>query len=158
MLVVGVAEMVISNDVTSDLITYSLGSCLGIAIYDPVRKVGGLLHAMLPHSKIDPGKATTSPFMFVDTGVPMLFQAVYNLGGERCRLILTVAGGAEFLDPNGVFNIGERNCKALDELLTRNGWAPQTQDVGGTCSRTMRLELSTGRVSIKSPGIEPYFL
>jgi chemotaxis protein CheD len=155
-LVVGVAEMVASNDPGAELLTYSLGSCLGIAVYDPVKKVGGLLHIMLPDSSIDPAKAASLPFMFVDTGVPRLFQAVYNLGGDRRTLVVKVAGGAQFLDPKGVFNIGERNFTALTNLLARHGLSPHAQDVGGVRSRTLRMELGSGNITIKSPGIDSY--
>jgi chemotaxis protein CheD len=155
-LVVGVADMVASNDPSAELVTYSLGSCLGITVHDPVKKVGGLLHLMLPDSTIDANKAVNAPLMFVDTGVPRLFQAVYNLGGERRRLIVKAAGGAQFLDAQGVFNIGERNLASLLRLLGRNGWVLSAQDCGGVSSRTLRLEMSTGKVTIKSPGAEVY--
>jgi chemotaxis protein CheD len=157
-LVVGVADMVVSNDPSAELVTYSLGSCLGITVYDPIKKVGGLLHIMLPDSKIDPVKATSAPFMFVDTGVPRLFQSVYNLGAERSRLTVKVAGGTQSLDEKGVFNIGERNHLALTELLTRNGYTIHGQDVGGFSSRTLRMNLSTGKVTIRTPGANIYFL
>ena len=157
-LVVGVADMVASNDAGANLITYSLGSCLGIAIYDPIRKAGGLLHIMLPDSTIDAQKAASQPYMFVDTGVPRLFHAVYNLAGERHRLVLKVAGGAQLLDPGRIFNIGTRNFQALTEILSRNGIAIQAKDVGGASSRTMNMDLGTGQVTIKSPGTETYIL
>ena len=154
-LVVGVAEMVVSNDVAAELVTYSLGSCLGLAIYDPVNRVGGLLHMMLPDSAIDPGKARTCPCMFVNTGVPRLFHAVYELGGQKARLVVKVAGGAQFLDDHHIFNIGERNLQALTLLVGRNGSSIHASAVGGRISRTLRLNLETGRVSIHSPGFQP---
>src|SRR5437868_7492946 len=86
-LVVGVADMAVSNDPSAELITYSLGSCLGISVYDPVKKIGGLLHIMLPDSTIDALKAESQPFMFVDTGVPKLFQSLFSLGAERSRIV-----------------------------------------------------------------------
>lgn len=157
-LVVGVADMVASNDTNGELVTYSLGSCLGISIYDPVKKIGGLLHIMLPDSTIDAAKAAASPYMFVDTGVPRLFQAVCNLGAERRRLVIRVAGGAQFLDPGGVFNIGERNQIAFNRLLAQNGYTIHAKDVGGVSSRTVRLELATGKFTVRCPGVEPYCL
>ena len=157
-LVVGVADMVASNDSSAELVTYSLGSCLGATVYDPVKKVGGLLHVMLPDSSIDANKAASAPYMFVDTGLPRLFHAVYNLGGDRSRVIVKVAGGAQFLDQERVFNIGERNYQMLCTLLARNGYNNYSRDVGGVSSRTMRFDLSTGNVSIHSPGINPYRL
>lgn len=157
-LVVGVADMVASNDPGAEIVTYSLGSCLGITLYDPVRKVGGLLHIMLPDSSIDPAKAVSAPHMFVDTGVPRLFQAVTGLGGDRSRAIIRVAGGSQFLDQNRVFNIGQRNCDTFFALLARNGYTVHARDVGGVRCRTMRFDLSTGDVSIHSPGVTPYRL
>ena len=157
-LVVGVADMVVSNDGSAEIVTYSLGSCLGISVYDPVKKIGGLLHIMLPDSKIDPVKANTAPFMFVDTGVPRLFHAAYNLGAERSRLLIKVAGGAQLLDQQGVFNIGARNYDALIKLLGQNGLKPHAVDVGGLSSRTVRLDLTNGNVSVKTPGENVYLL
>lgn len=157
-LVVGVADMVVSNDAGSEIVTYSLGSCLGITVYDPAKKVGGLLHLMLPDSGIDAEKAVKLPAMFVDTGVPWLFQSVYNLGGERSRVVIKVAGGAQFLDQQRAFNIGERNIQAFTDIIARHGHKIQAHDVGGFCSRTLRMDMSNGNVSIHSPGITPYFL
>jgi len=154
--VVGVADMVASNDANADIITYSLGSCLGIAIYDPVKKVGGLLHIMLPDSKIDSVKAVSAPFMFVDTGVPRLFHSAYDLGADRNRLIVKVAGGSQLLDEKGVFNIGERNFIALNALFAEKGITIHAKEVGGGSSRTMRLDLSNGNVTIKPPGVAAY--
>jgi chemotaxis protein CheD len=81
--VVGVAELVVSNQLDDVLITYALGSCLGISIYDPVAKVAGLLHVMLPLSSVSPEKAREKPAMFVDTGVPLLFKESYRLGAKK---------------------------------------------------------------------------
>ncbi|HUC86692.1 MAG TPA: chemotaxis protein CheD [Candidatus Acidoferrales bacterium] len=155
--VVGVADMVVSNDSSAEIVTYSLGSCLGITIYDAVKKIGGLLHLMLPDSRIDAAKAMNAPFMFVDTGVPRLFHAAYHLGAERSRLTVKVAGGAQLLDQEGIFNIGARNFDALQKLLAQNGIKTQATDTGGLSSRTLRLDLTNGNVSVKTPG-EPLYL
>jgi chemotaxis protein CheD len=155
-LVVGVADMVVSNDSSAEIVTYSLGSCLGVTIYDPVKKIGGLLHLMLPDSTIDAAKAVSSPFMFVDTGLPRLFHAAYNLGADRGRLTVKVAGGAQLLDQQGIFNIGSRNFDALQRLLAQNGLKAHSIDVGGLSSRTVRMDLTTGNVTVKTPGANPY--
>ena len=154
--VVGVADKVVSNDSSAEIVTYSLGSCLGLTIYDPVKKIGGLLHLMLPDSKIDAAKAVSAPYMFVDTGVPRLFHAAYNLGADRSRLVVKVAGGAQLLDQQGIFNIGFRNAEALEKLLAQNGLKAHASEVGGLSSRTVRLDLTTGLVTIKTPGAPPY--
>ena len=155
-LVVGVADMVVSNDPGAELVTYSLGSCLGITIYDPAKRIGGLFHVMLPESKIDASKAANSPFMFMDTGLPRLFHAAYNLGADRSRLVVKVAGGAQLLDDRNVFNIGGRNFQALSDLIARNGLVIHARDVGGMTSRTLRFDLANDTVTIKSPGADAY--
>ena len=134
------------------LITYALGSCLALMIYDPVEKVGGLLHAMLPHSKINPVKAQTNPYIFVDTGVPLLFREVYALGGKKKRMIVKAAGCATPLDNVEMFKIGERNFILLNKLLLKNNVSLNSMDVGGSISRTVYFDLATGQVVIGSKG------
>lgn len=147
--IVGIAEMAVSNNQNVTLTTYSLGSCLGIAIYDPVVKAGGLLHIMLPDSTIDPVKAARQPSMFVDTGVPALFRAAYQLRAEKHRMIICVAGGAQIMDSGGLFNIGPRNYDALSKLFAEHGLRIQAEQVGGTANRVMHLNLATGEVRLK---------
>ena len=99
-----------------EIVTHALGSCLGLMVYDPVAHVGGLLHAMLPLSKINPQKAEANPYMFVDKGVPCLFKEVYGLGGEKERLIVKAAGCGSPIGKNEMFKIGERNYTVLKKL------------------------------------------
>lgn len=157
-LIVGVADMKVSDDPGAEIVTYSLGSCLGVAIYDPLKKVGGILHLMLPDSAINVSRASKQPDMFVDTGVPRLFHAAYALGAEKRRLVVKVAGGAQFLDDQRIFNIGQRNIEALQKILSANGVNVAAHDVAGIASRTVRMELATGRVTIQSPSKAPYTL
>lgn len=156
--VVGVGDMIASNDPAAEIVTHSLGSCLGVMLYDPVNKVGGLLHFMLPDSTIDALKAVKCPFMFADTGLPRLFRAVYGLGGEKNRLQVKVAGGARFLDDQHLFNIGQRNAVALQEILARNRVPTTAMDIGGQMSRTVRLDLANGQVFVRSPGQATYLM
>ncbi len=151
--IIGVADMKVSKTPGDLLITYALGSCLGIAIYDPVACVGGLLHVMLPVSTIDPAKAAENPYMFVDTGVPKLFVECYKAGAHKPRLIVKVAGGASLnRTEEDQFQIGKRNLVMLRKLLWKNGVLLQAHDVGGTHSRTMALEIGSGKVTIKANG------
>lgn len=153
-LIIGMADMLSSNDASAQLVTYSLGSCVGVTVYDPERKVGGMLHAMLPDSNLNIARAKDRPYMFVDTGLPALFHAVMGLGGTRSRLIVKLAGGAQFLDEKKVFNIGERNVQATLAMLARNGMPLTGRDTGGHSSRTLRLDLATGNVTVDVPGEE----
>ena len=154
--VVGVADMVVSRGKEDLIITHALGSCLGITIHDPVANVGGLLHVMLPDSRIDSNRATETPHMFVDTGVPRLFRECYALGAVKERLEVKVAGGACVSGDadNDFFQIGKRNFLTLRKLLWKNGVLLKAHDVGGSVSRTMSIEISTGAVAVKSEGKE----
>jgi chemotaxis protein CheD len=134
------------------LVTHALGSCLGLMVFDPVAKVGGLLHAMLPLSSINPEKAKANPAMFVDTGVPMLFKAVYEMGGSKERLIVKAAGCGNPMGKNEIFKIGERNYTVLKKLLWKNNILLKAENVGGTASRTIHFEVVSGVVMLSCNG------
>lgn len=153
-LVVDIADYKVSNDPSVDLVTYSLGSCVGVVIWDPEAKVGGLIHYMLPDSTISPDKAKTAPAMFADTGVPLLFRSVYELGGVKKRLVVKVAGGSSLLDDNGTFNIGKRNYVTLRKIFWKNGILIDAEHVGGALSRTIRMNIGTGRTTVRIRGKE----
>lgn len=152
--VVDIADMAVANDPTATLITYSLGSCIGLMIYDPVARVGGMLHYMLPEAAVSPQKAEANPAMFCDTGVPRLFRAAYELGATKQRMVVKVAGGSQLLDEKGTFNIGKRNYVALRKIFWKNGVLIAAEDVGGAISRTVRLNIATGEVVLKTRGGE----
>lgn len=151
MITVGVADMKLSADPDDILVTHALGSCLGVAIYDPVARVGGLLHVMLPLSTIDPEKAKKNPFLFVDTGVPRLFLESYKLGAKKERIVLGVAGGsAPTARGNDLFEIGKRNIVMLRKLLWKNSVLMKFSDLAGVESRTMYLHMDTGRLMVRN--------
>jgi len=152
---VPIAEWRVSADPAEELITYALGSCLGIAVHDPVACVGGLLHVMLPTSSVNPEKAAARPGMFVDTGVPLLFKDCYAMGAVKARMIATVAGGASQAGVDADhFQIGRRNMLMLRKLLWKNGVLLQAEDVEGSDSRTMSLDVGTGAVRLRINGQE----
>lgn len=153
--VVGVSDWRVSADEHETIITYALGSCLGIAVYDPVVKVGGLVHVMLPLSKADPAKARMKPAMYVDTGLSHLLKHLYDLGARKNNLIISVAGGASMRQnvEDDYFKIGKRNFTTLRKLLWKNGFMITSQDVGGTKSRTMTLRIADGLVTINKQPI-----
>ncbi|MBW2100632.1 MAG: chemotaxis protein CheD [Deltaproteobacteria bacterium] len=151
--VVVVADMKVGKN-GDMLVTHALGSCLGLMVYDPEAQVGGLLHAMLPLSRINPEKAAANPFMFVDTGVPELFKKVYDLGGQKKRMIAKAAGCGRPLGNDELFKIGERNYTVLKKLLWKNNILLDAEDVGGTASRTVHFDLSTGQIIISSNGVK----
>ena len=155
---VGIADMAASSNPNTEIVSYSLGSCLGITMYDPVARAGGLLHVLLPSSTIHPAKAALHPFMFLDTGLPRLLKAVLALGATSPRLQIKAAGGAQFLRDEALFNIGHRNISALTEWIAASGLRVLRQDVGGHSSRTVRLDLSSGDLWIHKPGSDPYVI
>lgn len=151
-LIVGVGDCRVSKDPQSVLVTYALGSCIAVTIHDPVALVGGLLHFMLPESGADRTKAQQNPFMYADTGIPLLFHHAYELGAEKRRLVVTAAGGAQMMDQQGVFNIGKRNYLSMRKIFWKAGVLVHAEDVGGMASRTVRLEVASGRVLLRGAG------
>jgi chemotaxis protein CheD len=152
---IGVAEMHVSNSAEDLLITHSLGSCLGIVLFDAVAGVGGMLHAMLPTSQINPEKARENPCMFIDSGVPHLFRQCYELGATKRNLTIKVAGGAVTAagqQREDMFSIGSRNMTILRKLLWKNGVMLKAADVGGSSPRTLSLDMSNGEVLVRING------
>jgi chemotaxis protein CheD len=151
-LVVGVADCRVSNDPESVLVTYALGSCIAVMIHDPAARVGGLLHFMLPESGLDRAKAKENPYMFADSGIPLLFHSAYQLGAEKRRIVVTAAGGAQMMDQQGVFNIGKRNYLSMRKILWKAGVLIHAEDIGGLVSRTVRLDVASGQVLMRGAG------
>ncbi len=151
-IIVGISDMRIGTKPDDVLITYSLGSCIGVALWDPQAKVGGLLHYMLPDSGIDKEKAAAKPYMFADTGVPRLFKEMYAHGAEKSRLKVYVVGGSQVMDESGMFNIGKRNHLIIRKMFWKNKVTVTKEDVGGSVNRTISLNVGTGEVILKVSG------
>jgi chemotaxis protein CheD len=149
---VGVGDCRVSSDPGVSLVTHALGSCIAVAIHDPVAGVGGLLHFLLPECGLNFERARVQPFMFADTGIPQLFHQVYALGGDRSRLSVRLIGGAKVLDPDGFFHIGRKNYAACRRILGAAGFAIQGEAVGGAISRTVRLDVGSGELWWSSGG------
>lgn len=134
------------------LVTYSLGSCLGLAAWDPENRIGGLIHCLLPTSRTDALRAQQNPFMYVNIGVPAMIRKLLTLNVDRNRLILKAAGCARMLNVQNKFDTGLKNFAALEDILAKNNAKLTAHDVGGTIPRTMYLHLDTGKVFISSCG------
>jgi chemotaxis protein CheD len=147
--VIGVGDCVVTNNPEATLVTYALGSCIAVLIYDPIVKVGGLLHYMLPDSNLDKDKAQLRPFMFADTGIPLLFHQAYALGAVKVRLDVAVFGGAQVIAANETFNIGKRNHLTLRKIFWQAGILTRREDVGGVLARTVRLEMGDGQMIVR---------
>ena len=150
--VIGIADCAVSNDPETVLVTYALGSCIAVTVHDHVSRVGGLLHLMLPESNLDTAKAQSNPYMFANTGIPLLFNRAFQQGAEKRRMIVRLVGGAQVLDDGGVFNIGKRNQLSARKILWKAGILIHGEEMGGTVSRTIKLEVGTGKLWVREDG------
>jgi chemotaxis protein CheD len=149
LVIAGVGDWVVSDDPQATLATYALGSCIGVVAHDPQARVGGLLHFMLPDSSLNPYKAQVLPATFCDTGVARLLKDLEALGASRRRLRLYLAGAAKVLSTGDFFDIGRRNQLAAKRKLWELGLLIEDEDTGGEMSRTLKLHLSDGRVTVR---------
>jgi chemotaxis protein CheD len=149
-LVVNVSDAKTSASAADVLVTYSLGSCIGVALYDRAAKVAGMLHYQLPTSTLDPDRARQNPLMFADTGMEWLLREMESRGAQRKRMSVKLAGAAQMLNDASLFNIGKRNHAAIRKLLWQQGMFIDAEDVGGATPRTMYLSAADGTVTIKS--------
>ena len=153
-IIVDIAGAAVADSPEEVLVTYSLGSCIGVAFYDPVLRIGGMAHCMLPLSQVDPHKAEAKPFMFVDTGMMTLLDMMFKRGCRKKDLLVRVAGAARIMDNNNLFRIGERNYAVFRKVMWKNGLLIKREDIGGATSRTLRLFIATGQLTIRSGGTE----
>jgi chemotaxis protein CheD len=151
-IVIGIGELRVANTPGSVLRTFALGSCIGIALVAPRLKAAGLLHIALPDSNINLKLALERPGYFADTGIPILIKKMFDYGCQYTDLIVKIAGGANIMDPQETFRIGNRNTLAVKKHLWRYKLGPVAEDVGDSISRTMTVAVDTGRVTITSPG------
>jgi chemotaxis protein CheD len=146
---VGLGELAISDQPNDVLVAFGLGSCVGVAAYDPVRKICALLHAMLPtHRNGDPNRCK-----FVDSGVQQMLAELVSVGAKKDRLIWRYAGGAQMLTAPGLsdrFNIGAQNVAMTDEMTKKLGLRVLAQDTGGYQGRTVRVFVATGITTVRS--------
>ena len=151
---VDIGDMKLSKSRDDILVTSSLGSCLGVTLFDPVAGVGGMMHCLLPLSKTDPETAKLKPYMFVDTGVTKLLTKLFQMGAQRQNLVAKVAGAGSPLGKEETFRIGQRNYTITRKLLWKNNILIESEDIGGSKARTMYLYMSDGLVTVKSEGKE----
>ena len=153
MTAVNFSEMKISRNPAETLVAFSIGSGMGVAVFDPGCGVGGILNFMLPDSTlaagVDPAKV---PLMFADTGLPFFVQALIEQGIRPDRVKLVAAGGAHIMDQTGMFNIGQKNYAAMKNSLAYFDLNIHHEDIGGTSSRTLSLDIGTGSSCIKTFG------
>ncbi len=151
---VSIGEIVVSDVPEDVLIAYGLGSCVAVCLYDPVARVGGMLHALLPSTSAA-NRVDGTPAKYVDQGVPLLVDSVLQRGGLLSRLAVWLAGGGQVLSIPGfdqALNIGERNVLAAEAALRALGLRIQARATGGQVGRTVKLYVANGRVTVKTLG------
>ena len=142
---VNYSEMKTSSNPAETLVAFSIGSGIGITIFDPVAVLGGILNLILPNSsRIKSVNSEKYQYMFADTGIPAFIETLSDLGAKPQNMKVVIAGGAQILDQTGVFNIGQRNYKATKSTLSAYNLAIQYEAIGGIHSRTLRLDIGSG--------------
>lgn len=145
-IIVDLGDIKIVQEGRGRMSTETLGACVAVSIYDPEAAVGGMVRFLLPESGLDEARALNNPYLFADTGIPMLFRRAYKLGAVKNRIQCHVAGGADVIDPREVLSIGRRNFEKALEVLGANGVEVRGKHVGGTDGMRMSLNLATGKV------------
>lgn len=154
-IIIGMGELAVSNQPSAVLTCLGVGSCVALCAFDPVTKIGGVAHIVLPHGDNANGN---SPSKYANFAVPALLKEISRHGGEKSRLVIKVVGGAQMSTAfgfDGTFKIGERNVQEILSSLEREGISVFAMDTGGTKGRTVRMYLDTGKVVVQSVGISP---
>ncbi len=153
-IVIGIGEFAVAADPGDLIVTHALGSCVAVCLFDPVARVGGMIHVLLPDSKINSERAAAQPAAFADTGIPLLFHAAYELGAKKVRCKVQLVGGASIAaaanGPTALPSVGKRNVLAARQILWRNGVLVEKEEVGGTMARNVSLDVGDGTVQFSN--------
>ncbi|MCH5259040.1 MAG: chemotaxis protein CheD [Lachnospiraceae bacterium] len=158
MIKVGMADLNVCVSPDS-ITTLGLGSCVGIAVRDPVTKIGGLAHIMLPDSSAI--RNNTNIPKFADTGIEELIKQVVAKGASRSRLVAKIAGGAQmfaFQNKNDMVRVGERNVEATKKKLAQLKIPILAEDTGKSYGRTVIFYPETGDFVIRAVGKPEYVI
>ena len=152
---VGLGEQAISRSPDDILVAYGLGSCVGVVMIDPLSRVSGLLHAVLPRLTDGMERADTNPSKYVEGGIENLIAAMVQQGANKNRLIVRLIGGANMLISSGLirsFDIGTRNIEVARTTLNRLKMPIAVEEVGGHTGRTVRVYVADSRVTVRVIG------
>ena len=150
-IMIGMGQIAVSKDPGHVLTALGLGSCIAVCAYDPVARAGGMIHVVLPSSAI--GRPDGGPAKFADQGVPRLIGEMEQQGSPRSRLRFAILGGANVLtctNHAAALDVGRRNADAVVAALQQHGFAIIADHVGGKVSRTVRLRVASGEVTVKT--------
>ena len=150
-LTVGIADMKMLQG-EGILVTYALGSCIGLCFHDQRLRLGALLHIMLPLN-MEAGR--THPLKYADTGIKETLKQLEAKGASRSRLTVKIAGGAKMFEitgGSGLGNIGQRNIDSVHTILKRDNLRLIGEHTGGTVARTLLFDVGSGQGCIRSYG------
>lgn len=149
-LTIGIADMKMAQG-TGMLVTYALGSCIGICLYDSVIKLGALIHIMLPLN-METGRKNV--MKYADTGIRETLKQMETKGAKRARITAKIVGGAKMFEDNGgsLGNIGQRNIESVRLNLKKEGIRILKEDVGGSVARTLLFDVNSGLGCVRSYG------
>ncbi len=147
---IGIADMKLAKG-NGMLVTYALGSCIGICLYDPLIKLGALVHVMLPLN-METGRK--NPMKYADTGIRETLKKMESMGAVRSRITAKIAGGAKMFETSSesMGNIGQRNIESVHLNLKREGIRLLKEDVGGKVARTLLFDVASGLGCVRSYG------
>ncbi len=148
---VEIGGLIVSSDPEDSLISYALGSCLGLSIYDPVARLGGLIHSKVPVERNSRPEMAGGPAICADAGTMMLLRRMFDAGARKERMVVVIAGCGNPVKAI-THDIGSRNHTITRKVLWKNGLFVHAEDVGGDRPRTIQLDIGTGEVTIKSRG------
>ena len=146
---IGIADMKLARG-QGMLITYALGSCIGICLHDPLLKLGALVHIMLP---VNMETNRTNTMKYADTGLRETLRQMEAMGANRTRITAKIAGGAKMFETGGSLgNIGQRNIESVHLNLKKEGIRLLKEDVGGSVARTLLFDVNSGLGCVRCYG------
>ncbi len=152
---VGLGELCVTNDPATSLACFGLGSCIGVCAYDPVSKVAGMAHIVLPESNHNSqGKASAK---YADIAVPLLLEEMRKHGAVKSRLVIKLVGGAQMIQAMGfdsILEMGVRNLEVTKRTLASENIRLSAADVGGSQGRSVWLSVDSGKVTVRTAGVE----
>ena len=144
--VIGIGEQAVAG-ANSLIVTHALGSCVAVCLWDPLVRVGAMLHFLLPESRVNPDRARKQPGTFADTGIPLLIAEAMNLGLNKKRCRAHLFGGAA-VGAQGGLDVGKRNALAARRLLWQQGIFVHAEALGGTEPRTVNFSVANGQFQV----------
>lgn len=151
-MVVGLGEYAVSTSSKDKIKTFALSSCVAVTAYSPSRKIGGMIHVVLPQP--EDKKEISNPGYYAETGIPLLIRKICReYGCRKDDLHIQIFGGADSIHANDMFKIGRRNIEAVTRALSEIELEIRGQSVGGHISRTIELDIATGQVNMSTQSI-----